>query len=753
MKQAKTASRLFGKLLGGGRGPSGDRPAALPTFSALIVLVSFGAVLTVVLLATQFGSFFPIVRPGDQEIGSVAARDIVVSRDILYTDERATQLKREAAEELVLPVYRVNDTLGRENLDRFERFRELVLEFRGTSVPNATAFLRLQVEFPGLLQRGELDALLDNPRLETLLEQARELLGQIFETGLIGVLPLDSALNSAASSAGEAPRFVQVWRWREGRLEKVEYAAAEVLTFGRLPEWLQLRLEDLPAQNRALLRGLVEAFATENCFYDSEETNRGRRRAAESVEPVQAKLVEGQVIIRKGDIVNPETAAKLKALGEFSTTVNLRTLAGSILFVAVVFALGAFTLREHSLGAALNRGQLLFLGVSAVGYLLLAGVLVQFFKPGQGGVPFSVILPTAAVSILVSLIVSARVGFVFSLMISLLLLPVTGMNVYAFLFAALTGLAGTAVVQKAERRIDLVRAGVYLSLLNMPILGFCALLGGVGGAWLLRAVGWSLVNGFVSSMIGMAFLPLLEHALNTASRFRLIELSDLNAPVLRRMLSLAPGTYSHSISVANLAESACSAIGGNSLLARVGSYYHDIGKIEQAEYFIENQTSYNKHDELKPSLSAAVIKSHLKMGIEKARELDLPAEVQDIISQHHGRGIIRYFYQRALENDERTSVGSEEYAYPGARPQSREAAVVMLADTVEAASRTLKKPNIAKLEKFVWDAIMEKFSSQDLGESDLTLRDLETIKKSFVQVLAGYYHSRIEYPKAKEAAR
>jgi putative nucleotidyltransferase with HDIG domain len=269
----------------------------------------------------------------------------------------------------------------------------------------------------------------------------------------------------------------------------------------------------------------------------------------------------------------------------------------------------------------------------------------------------------------------------------------------------------------------------------------------------LPAAGWGILNGLGCSMLSLGLLPILEHALNTASRFRLIELSDVNAPVLKRMLSLAPGTYSHSLSVANLAESACSAINANAILARVGAYYHDIGKIEQAEYFIENQTAYNKHDELKPSLSAAVIKAHVKLGIEKARELDLPEEVLDVIAQHHGRGVIKYFYQRALEKGENGNVASEDYSYPGTSPRSREAAVVMLADAVEAASRTLKKPTIAKLDRFVWEIIMEKFTSHELGDSELTLRDLEVIKKSFVQVLAGYFHSRIEYPKVKEAVR
>jgi putative nucleotidyltransferase with HDIG domain len=458
------------------------------------------------------------------------------------------------------------------------------------------------------------------------------------------------------------------------------------------------------------------------------------------------------VIVRRGDIVDAETAAQIKALGEYSVTVNLNSIAGNVLFLLVVFLFSLFLYQERVVGRILKRNQIIFLSAAVLIFLLAAALLGRFFTPGPG-IPVSVILPTAAVSILVTLIVCTRAGIALSMILALLVLPLAKMDPYAFLFVLLTGVAGTAVVQRAERRIDLVRAGLYLSGLNVVLLVFFVLLQSAGRGWLLPVLGWSFINGFASSMISLGFLPFLEHALNTASRFRLIELSDLNAPILKRMLSLAPGTYNHSISVANLAESACSAIGANALLARVGAYYHDIGKIEQAEYFIENQTSYNKHDDLKPSLSAAVIKSHLKMGIEKARELALPQEVQEIISQHHGRGIIKYFYQRAVDNGENANVSSDDYSYQGYRPRSREAAVVMLADAVEAATRTLKKPTVAKLEKLVWDIIMEKFTSQELGDSRLTFRDLETIKKSFVQVLAGYYHSRIEYPKVKEVAR
>jgi len=194
-----------------------------------------------------------------------------------------------------------------------------------------------------------------------------------------------------------------------------------------------------------------------------------------------------------------------------------------------------------------------------------------------------------------------------------------------------------------------------------------------------------------------------------------------------------------------MAEAACDAIGADGLLARVGAYYHDIGKVQQAQFFVENQTGENKHDDLKSTLSVAVIKSHVKMGMEKGRELKLPDEVLAFIEQHHGTSVIRYFFNRALKENG-ADAKAEDYSYGGPKPQSRETAVVMLADSAEAATRTLKKPTAAKIDKFVWDLIMDRFRSGELKECDLTLKNLDTIKDSFVHVLSGHFHNRIEYP-------
>jgi putative nucleotidyltransferase with HDIG domain len=306
-------------------------------------------------------------------------------------------------------------------------------------------------------------------------------------------------------------------------------------------------------------------------------------------------------------------------------------------------------------------------------------------------------------------------------------------------------------VRTASSRIDLVKAGAALSLLEGAIGAALFAPGSRGISESLLAALWGAGNGFVCALLALAILPVLEQALNAPTRFRLMELSDLNAPILKRLLTVAPGTYSHSVTVAHLAESACREIGADPLLARVGAYYHDIGKIEQPEYFVENQSGYNKHDELNPRLSATVIRSHVKLGAEKARALGLPEGVVDIISQHHGNAVIAWFFEQAKKAG--GEVDADDFSYPGQPPSSKEAAVVMLADSVEAATRTLKKPTASRLEDFIREIIMDKVQDGQLDRSDLTFKDIDTVRDSFTRILAGQFHSRIGYPRLKEQAK
>jgi putative nucleotidyltransferase with HDIG domain len=257
-----------------------------------------------------------------------------------------------------------------------------------------------------------------------------------------------------------------------------------------------------------------------------------------------------------------------------------------------------------------------------------------------------------------------------------------------------------------------------------------------------------VVNITASLILVQAFVPLMEYLFNIPTAYRLNELASTDSPILERLGAVAQGTYNHSRNVSELAYQAAKAIGANAMLARVGGVYHDIGKVDHPEYFVENQGTENKHDDIKASLSVAVIKSHVKLGLEKGREAGLPQEVLDIISQHHGNDIIQYFYSEAARQAQASGVeiNADDYSYTGEPPNFPESAIVMLADIVEAASRTLKQPTYSKYQKLVHTLVMGKIERGQLNQSHLSLTDLNRIEESFVQTLIGRDHHRIEYP-------
>ncbi|OHD16401.1 MAG: hypothetical protein A2Y38_25165 [Spirochaetes bacterium GWB1_59_5] len=415
-----------------------------------------------------------------------------------------------------------------------------------------------------------------------------------------------------------------------------------------------------------------------------------------------------------------------------------------------ILGLGAAAVLDRvNTGVRIEGPGFWFVVLLASGYFIAASALAAFL-PASLDAHFEALLPTALASMLVAILFGERFALMFTVGIASSLVLVTGFDAFVPAQALISGFAGIVLVRRADKRIDLVRAGGQLAIARF-FAGFAlAALSDRGFAGAFGAGFWSAINGFLCGVLALSFLPLLEHALNAPTVFRLQELSDLNAPALKRLLSVAPGTYSHSVTVAHLAESASREIGADALLARVGAYYHDIGKIEKPEYFIENQSGYNKHDDINPRLSATVLRGHVKFGLERADALRLPDSVRAIIAEHHGTSLITYFFAQAQK--EAVDTSSDEYRYPGPLPSSRESAVVMLADCVEAASRTLKRPTISRLEQFVKEMVMGRYENGQLAMSNLTFRDLELIKNSFVRVLSGHFHSRIEYPKTKEQA-
>jgi hypothetical protein len=255
------------------------------------------------------------------------------------------------------------------------------------------------------------------------------------------------------------------------------------------------------------------------------------------------------------------------------------------------------------------------------------------------------------------------------------------------------------------------------------------------------------INGILSAVLMIGVLPYLETAFSITSMIKLLELANPTHPLLKQLLLEAPGTYHHSLMVANLAEAAAEPIGANPLLVRVGSYYHDIGKIKRTDYFVENQRGYeNPHEKIAPALSALIITSHVREGVELAREARLPQVIIDFIEQHHGTSLAKFFYSRALEEEREGSISEENFRYEGPKPQSKEVALVMLADSVEAAVKSLQDPNPERIRNMVRRIIKDKLNDGQLETSDLTFKDLDTVANSFCQMLEGIYHKRIEYP-------
>jgi putative nucleotidyltransferase with HDIG domain len=475
-------------------------------------------------------------------------------------------------------------------------------------------------------------------------------------------------------------------------------------------------------------------------YLDKEATNLRGVLTAVNIE-------KGQKVIRKGFII---AEAEMDALRELHLSLSKRdprNITGLIFLILIVYILFIILRGQIILGRKLYKRERYLLS-SLTGFYIIGSVLLNNISSGFEGFPISLAMPTALFIMILAVFLGTRTAMIMAIALPLGSYFMGAFDTNSFFIALVSGATASTVLYNAQNRMSLIKAGLLIAFANCIAVIVVLLINQAYISDYPVMLFWAAMNGIISGMLILGFLPPLEHALNAVTSFRLMELSDLNAPILRKLFTAAPGTYSHSLMVANLAEQGCQDIGANALLARVGAYYHDIGKMENPDYFVENQTEYNKHDEIAPRLSATIIRSHVKLGVEKANNLGLPKDVISIIAEHHGNSVISWFYNKASEQE--TAVNPEDFSYPGKPPRSRESAVVMLADITEAAVRTLNKPTVQKLEKFIQQLFEDKVDSGQLSESELSFRDLEIIKNAFVKTLAGYYHSRIEYPKQKE---
>jgi putative nucleotidyltransferase with HDIG domain len=387
-----------------------------------------------------------------------------------------------------------------------------------------------------------------------------------------------------------------------------------------------------------------------------------------------------------------------------------------------------------------NINKLILLGIISIFVVLLAKIASQ---------ASGYLMPIASASMLIAISLSPNIAILLTVILSLLIGFIPGGGLNYILVSVISGIVAIYSIRKATQRSSLTRAGLIVAGVNIITISALGLINNEGYYLILQNNLWGVLNGFLAVILTIGILPFLESYFDITTSFKLMELSNPNQPLLKKMILEAPGTYHHSIVVGNLSETAAEEIGGNGLLARVGAIYHDIGKIKRPYFFTENQEAYkNIHDEMEPSLSALVIASHVKEGIELAKKNKLPKDIIDIIAQHHGTNLITYFFHRALKENgsANDAVAEENYRYSGPKPQTKETGIILLADSLEAATRSLTNPTATRIKTLVKEIIQKNLDNGQLEECDLTLKDLDKIGDSFSRILTGMFHSRVEYP-------
>ena len=489
------------------------------------------------------------------------------------------------------------------------------------------------------------------------------------------------------------------------------------------------------------IKQLVVTLVKPNYFYDEEATARLKEEAENSITPVLIK--KNQTIVKEGDPVNANQLEILSELGYLSESgFNALPYSGLVVAVLSIHLIIVFYLMRFYkvIYEDTKKIALIFLLMNLA--LALARVMVIIS-------PF--IVPYTFLPMLLTILVKKRVGQSLALYSAVFLSIVTGFNVQVLLLLMLTSILSVIFINKVEERNDILKSSFYISVVTFVVslsLGFL----------LSNSVTDSIRNSLfaasgviLSGILVIGFLPLIENTFNVVTEIKLLELANPNHPLLKRLQMEAPGTYHHSIMVGNLAEAAAEELHANSILLRVAAYYHDIGKLSRPQFFKENQIgSKNPHDEISPNLSTLIIINHVKIGLEMAEKAKLPQEIKDLIAQHHGTTLVKYFYLTMKNNaEDPDSVKEEDYRYPGPKPKTREAGIMMLADSVEAAVRSISDPTQGKVEAMVYKIFKDKLEDGQLDECDITFSDVSKIRKNFLKTFGSIYHERIEYPEDK----
>ncbi|WP_128896048.1 HD family phosphohydrolase [Longirhabdus pacifica] len=511
------------------------------------------------------------------------------------------------------------------------------------------------------------------------------------------------------------------------------------------------------ASQRELVQEIARFAIVPNTFYDEQASIIAVEEAQNNVEPVMIK--KGDIIVKEGQVITEEIYRQLAALDLLSSDKNYWSELG-LFIVVVLFVLAfVFFIRQSELPIQSNNAQLLMLVLIIAINLVIMNIVVIGQSINNYTIGF--IAPIAVGSMLTTILIHRSLAYITAILFSITASIIYNVNPEILIFdyrygflAMVVSVVSIFCLHKAMQRSAILKGGLWIAFFGAMTTASMVIIGSdFTTEEIILAVTFSFASGIITAVLVIGLIPFFEICFGILSTLRLVELSNPNHPLLRKLLTEAPGTYHHSVMVANLSETAAEAIGANGLLCRVGSFYHDVGKTKRPSYFIENQVNIeNPHDKIEPALSKSIIVSHAKDGVEMLKEYKLPKPICDIAEQHHGTTLLKYFYHKAIKEQEklpeseRIEITEEEYRYPGPNAQSKEAAIIGVADAVEAAVRSLRNPSMEQIDKMVDSIIQLRLDDHQFNECDITLKELDQVGKTLKEALLGIFHSRIEYP-------
>ncbi len=761
----RTIAQLLSKIVGS------SRIRLITLFILSVVLLSF----------TLYFSPFP--SSGPLKIGTFASRDVFASRNIQVEDKRATAFEKAQALKRILPVYDYDPTIPDALEAKIHRafgymrdYFEDILSLssalpsgeKGKLSPSDQESAR-QTRLRLLLQdepkrRLTFEKMLGihlNDRQYKLLREER--FSPFIENKLVRLVRLCKGYWITAHRKALLSKNPGGLILRNEVNHKQTVVHDLNLIFGLddvrglLANRSKPILQGLPPRESLLILSLAQQMIRPNVTYDETSTAALNRKVLASVRPVMKQIQKGEIIIHKGQRVTPEQVESLQAIKRKATAgwKALNFTGILILTLFVVFLPYDFSIKNIK-KVKLTPRDLLFLGILLILFPLLLKFSYYLAFAVKAVFPFLSVhtllflFPLAAAGMFVRIALNSEVVLLFSIVLSIFCSMIIDFSAAFGITVFLMNLLGAELVSRCEKRSRVLWAGLAAGILGGILIAADRM---IQGSFLSYATAWGVLfatlGGFVSGIVVLGFTPLIEALFGYTTDVKLLELANLDHPLLKEMILKAPGTYHHSIIVASLAEAAARDIGAHPILVRVGAYYHDIGKIKKPLYFIENQQQgINKHDKLTPSMSSLILISHVKEGIELAKTYHLGKEIIDIIQQHHGTSLIRFFYNKAVEaaNGQADGIDEKVFRYPGPKPQTREAGLIMLADAVEATTRSLESPTPARINTIVQETINRIFIDGQLDECELTLKNLHQIADRFRMVLMAIFHHRIDYP-------